>query len=102
MVYGENVIFLYEPFASFFPLFASCRRFWTDLQFFFAYISSFVTQDVVTKIRLLATQAKVFVEATLIVKFRTCECDIPCGLEKIVMTDLSALITHLPRSRGKL
>ena len=55
-----------------------------------------------TKIRLLATQAKVFVEATLIVKFRTCECDIPCGLEKIVMTDLSALITHLPRSRGKL
>ena len=41
----------------------------------------------------LDTQANVFVKATLIVKFRMCEYDIPCALEKIVMADLSALIT---------
>ena len=41
----------------------------------------------------LDTQTNVFVKATLIVKFRMCEYDIPCALEKIVMADLSALIT---------
>ena len=62
---------------------------------FFAYISSFVMQDGVTRIKLLSldTQAKVFVKATLIMKFRMCEYDIPYTLEKIVMADLSALMT---------
>ena len=52
-------------------------------------------QDGVARIKLLSldTQANVFVKATLIVKFRLCEYDIPCTLEKIVMADLSALIT---------
>ena len=98
----EMLYFYMNLLRLFFLFLLPVAVFGRTYNFFFAYISSFVTQDVVTKIRLLATQAKVFVEATLIVKFRTCECDIPCGLEKIVMTDLSALITHLPRSRGKL
>ena len=57
---------------------------------FFSYISSFVTQDGVARIKLLSleTQANVFFKATLIVKFRMCEYDIPCALEKIVMGDL--------------
>ena len=48
-----------------------------------------------TRIKLVSldTQANVFVKATLIVKFRMCEYDIPRALEKIVMADLSALIT---------
>ena len=52
-------------------------------------------QDGVVRIKLpsLNTQANVFVKATLIVKFGMCECDIPCALEKIVIADLSALIT---------
>ena len=61
----------------------------------FAYISSFVTQDGVTRIRLLSLDAlaNVFVKATVIVKFRMCEFDIPCALEKIVIADLSAMVT---------
>ena len=61
----------------------------------FAYISSFVTQDGVTRIRLLSLDAlaNVFVKATVIVKFQMCEYDIPCALEKIVIADLSALVT---------
>ena len=49
---------------------------------FFAYISLFVMQNGVTRIRLLAlnTQVNVFVKATLIVKFRMCEYDIPCAM----------------------
>ena len=52
-------------------------------------------QDGMTRIRLLSldTQASVFVKTTLIVKFRMCEYDILRALEKIVMADLSALIT---------
>ena len=45
------------------------------------------------KLLLLDTQANVFVKATLIVKFRMCEYDIPCALKKIAIADLSALIT---------
>ena len=45
------------------------------------------------KLLSLDTQTNAFVKATLIVKFRMCEYDIPCALEKIVMADLSALIT---------
>ena len=62
----------------------------------FAYISSFVTQDGVTRIRLLSLDAlaNVFVKATVIVKFRMCEYDIPCALEKIVIADLSAFVTR--------
>ena len=41
----------------------------------------------------LDTQVNIFVKATLIVKFRMCEYDILCALEKIVMADLSSLIT---------
>ena len=61
----------------------------------FAYISTFVTQDGVTRIRLLSLDAlaNVFVKATVIVKFQMCEYDIPCALEKIVIADLSALVT---------
>ena len=61
----------------------------------FAYISSFVTQDGVTRIRLLSLDAlaNAFVKATVIVKFRMCEYDISCALEKIVIADLSALFT---------
>ena len=61
----------------------------------FAYISLFVTQDGATRIRLLSLDAlpNVFVKATVIVKFRMCEYDIPCALEKIVIADLSALVT---------
>ena len=60
----------------------------------FAYISSFVSQDDVTRIRLLSLDAlaNVFVTATVIVKFRMCEYYMPCALEKIVITDLSALV----------
>ena len=52
-------------------------------------------QDDVTRIRLLSLDAltNVFVKATVIVKFRICEYDIPCALEKIVIADLSALVT---------
>ena len=52
-------------------------------------------QDGVARIKLLPldTQVNIFVKATLIVKFRMCEYDIPCALEKIVMVDLSFLIT---------
>ena len=52
-------------------------------------------QDGVTRIRLLSLDAlaNVFVKATVIVKFRMCEYDIPCALEKIVIADLSALVT---------
>ena len=48
-------------------------------------------QHGVVRIELLSldTQANVSVKATLIVKFRMCDFDIPCGLEKIVMADLS-------------
>ena len=62
---------------------------------FFAYISSFVLQYGYVRIKLMSldTQANVFVKATLIVKFCMCEYDIPCALEKIVMADLSSLIT---------
>ena len=61
----------------------------------FAYISTFVTQDGVTRIRLLLLDAlaNVFVKATVIVKFQMCEYDIPCALEKILIADLSALLT---------
>ena len=61
----------------------------------FAYISTFVTQDNVTRIRLLSldAQANAFIKATVIVKFRMCEYDIPCALEKIVIADLSAFVT---------
>ena len=61
----------------------------------FVYISSFVTQDGVTRIRLLSLDAlaNVFVKATVITKFRMCEYDIPRALEKIVIADLSALAT---------
>ena len=61
----------------------------------FAYISSFVSQDGVTKIRLLSLDAlaNIFVKATVIIKFRMCEYYIPCALEKIVIADLSALAT---------
>ena len=61
----------------------------------FAYISSFVTQDGVTRIRLLSLDAlaNVFVKATVTVKFRMCEYDIPCALEKIIIVGLSALVT---------
>ena len=47
-----------------------------------------------TRIKVLSmdTQANVFVKATLIVKFRMCEYDILCALEKMVMADLSTLI----------
>ena len=49
-----------------------------------AYISSFVIQDGVTRIKLLSldTQANVFVKATLIMKFRMCGYDIPCALRE--------------------
>ena len=52
-------------------------------------------QDGVIRINVLSmdTQTNVFVKATLIVKFRMCECDIPCASEKIVMADLRTLIT---------
>ena len=61
----------------------------------FAYISSFVTQAGVTRNRLLSLDAlaNVFVKVTVIVKVRMCEYDIPCTLEKIVIADLSALVT---------
>ena len=61
----------------------------------FAYISSFVMQDDVTRIRLMSLDAlaNVFVKATVIVKFWMCEYDIPCALEKIVIADLSTLVT---------
>ena len=61
----------------------------------FTYISSFVTQDGVTRNRLLSLDAlaNVFVKATIIVKFRMCEYDIPRALEKIAIADLSALVT---------
>ena len=70
---------------------------------FFLYISSFVTQDGVARIKLISleTQANVFFKATLIVKFRMCEYDIPCALEKIVMGDLSALITWSSKITGQ-
>ena len=70
----------------------------------FVHISSFVTQDGVTRIRLLSLDAlaNAFVKATVIVKFRTCEYDIPCALEKTVIADLSALVTWSSRSCGKL
>ena len=60
----------------------------------FAYISSFVTQDGVTRIRLLSLDAlaNVFVKATVTVKLRMCEYDLPCALEKIVIADLSPLV----------
>ena len=66
-----------------------------DPQVFFAYISSFVMQDGVARVKVLSmdTQANVFVKPTLILKFRMCEYDIPCALQKIVMADLSTLIT---------
>ena len=66
-----------------------------DPQVFFACISSFVMQDGMTRIKVLSmdTQANVFVKATLILKFRMCDYDIPCALQKIVMADLSTLIT---------
>ena len=52
-------------------------------------------QDGVTRIRLLSLDAlaDVFVKATVIVKFQMCEHVIPCALEKIVIADLSALVT---------
>ena len=60
----------------------------------FAYILSFVTQDGVTRIRLLSLDAlaNVFVKATVFVKLQMCEYDIPRALEKIVIADLSALV----------
>ena len=64
-----------------------------DLQKFFMFL--FVRQDGVTRIKVLSmdTKANVFVKATLIVKFRMYKYDIPCTLEKIIMADLSTLIT---------
>ena len=64
-----------------------------DLQKFFMFL--FVRQGGVTRIKVLSmdTKANVFVKATLIVKFRMYKYDIPCTLEKIIMTDLSTLIT---------
>ena len=61
----------------------------------FSYISTFVSQDGVTRIRLLSLDAlaNVFVKATVIVKFQMCEYDIPCALEKILIVNLSALVT---------
>ena len=52
-------------------------------------------RDGVTRIKVLSkdTQANVFIKVTLIVKFRMCEYDIPCALKKIVMANLSTLIT---------
>ena len=49
-----------------------------------------------TRIRLqsLDALANVFVKATVVVKFRMCEYDIPCALDKIVIVDLSALVTR--------
>ena len=104
--YGEYCLFLHELFA----FACKAKRFVIAFLFFlflhpvvvlgrtykrfFAHISSFAMQDGVTRIRPLSldTQANIFVKATLIVKFRMCEYDIPCALEKISMADLSALI----------
>ena len=75
-------------------LFASCHRFWTDLQKnFFSYFINCLHGGV-ARIKLLSldTQAKVFIKATLIVKFRMCEYDMPCALEKTAMAYLSTLI----------
>ena len=47
----------------------------------FAYISSFVAQDGVTRSRLLSLDANVFVKATVIVKFWMCEYDTMCFRE---------------------
>ena len=62
---------------------------------FFAYISSFLMQDGVTRIKVLSmdTQANVFIRVTLIVKFCMYGYDITCALGKIVMADLSTLVT---------
>ena len=59
------------------------------------YISPFVTQNGMNRIRLLSldTMTNVAFKATVIVKFRMSEYEIPCALEKIVMADLSALVT---------
>ena len=75
-------------------LFASCRRFWTDLQKFFC-VYFIICYAGRCRIRLLSldTQANVFVKATLIVKFCMCEYDIPYALEKMIMAGLSVLIT---------
>ena len=50
-------------------------------KFFFAYISSFVMQDGMTRIKVLSvdTRTNAFIKATLIVKFRMCEYNIPCA-----------------------
>ena len=83
-----------KAFSLSLSLFASCHRFWTDLQKnFFAYFINCL-HDGVGRIKLLSldTQANVFIKATLIVKFRMCEYDMPCALEKIAMADLSTLI----------
>ena len=80
----------------FFSLFASRCRFWMDLlNFCFAYISSFVMQDGMTRIKVLSmdTRTNALIKATLIVKFCMSDYNIPCALEKIVMADLSILIT---------
>ena len=68
------------------------------------YISPFVTQNGMNRIRLLSldTLANVVFKATVIVKFRMSEYDIPCALEKIVMADLSALVMWSSKSLLKL
>ena len=67
-------------------------------------ISPFVTQNGMNRIRLLSldTLANVVFKATVIVKFRMSEYDIPCALEKIVMADLSALVMWSSKSLLKL
>ena len=57
---------------------------------FFAYMTSFATQDGVTRIGLLPldTLAYAFFKGILIVKFRMCEHNIQCDSEKIVTADL--------------
>ena len=90
----QKALPLFFFFLSLSPLF-SVTVFGRIYKSFFAYTSSFVMQDGVATIKLLSldTQTNVFVKANLIVKFRMCEYDIPCASAKIVMADLSALIT---------
>ena len=99
-----NIVYFYMNFLHlhvrqlpffFFLFLLSVAVFGRTYKSFLAYISSFVMQDGVARIRLLSqdTQTNVFIKATSIVKFRMCEYDIPWALEKIIMADFRALLT---------
>ena len=99
-LHGRQKAFL----LLFLSLFASCRRFCTDLQKFFCvyfiiYYAGWCDQD---QAAVTGHTGKSFRQGYFNMKVLMCEYDIPYALEKIVIADLYALMTCLLRSRGKL